>query len=116
MNKFGLLFILLVSINCFAQKFDSLALTPPMGWNTYNTFADNYNEQIIRDMADKLVSSGMKDAAYVYIIIYDNWTATRDSLGFLTVDKKKISFGYESNFRLYTFKRTQTGALFGCGI
>jgi alpha-galactosidase len=96
MMKLGFLFILFVSINCFAQKFDSLALTPPMGWNTYNTFAGNFNEQIIRDMADKLVSTGMKDAGYIYIIIDDNWTAERDSLGFITVDKKRFPSGLKA--------------------
>ncbi|MGA7723470.1 MAG: glycoside hydrolase family 27 protein [Ignavibacteriaceae bacterium] len=96
MNRIGLLLLLVISINCYAQKFDSLALTPPMGWNTYNTFAGNYNEQILRDMADKLVSSGMKDAGYIYIIIDDNWTATRDSLGFLTVDKGRFPSGMQA--------------------
>jgi alpha-galactosidase len=96
MKKNGLLLLLIFSINCFAQKFDNLALTPPMGWNTYNTFAGNFNEQIIRDMADLLVSSGMKDAGYIYIIIDDNWTAERDSLGFLTVDKGRFPSGMQA--------------------
>jgi len=82
MKYFGILFIFLFSTNCYAQKFDGLALTPPMGWNTYNTFAGKFDEKIIRDMADLIVSTGMKDAGYQYIIIDDNWTGTRDSLGF----------------------------------
>jgi alpha-galactosidase len=84
---------LLVSANCYAQKFDSLALTPPMGWNTYNTFAGRFNEKIIHDMVDLIVSSGMKDAGYRYIIIDDNWTGARDSLGFLTVDRERFPSG-----------------------
>jgi len=63
MKYFGILFIFLFSTNCYAQKFDGLALTPPMGWNTYNTFAGKFDEKIIRDMADLIVSTGMKDAA-----------------------------------------------------
>jgi alpha-galactosidase len=96
MKKIGFLFVLFLSVNCYAQKFDNLALTPPMGWNTYNTFAGNFNEEILRDMVDKLVSSGMKDAGYKYIIVDDNWTSTRDSLGFLTVDKKRFPSGMEA--------------------
>jgi alpha-galactosidase len=83
-------------MTCYAQKFDSLALTPPMGWNTFNTFAGNFDEKIIRKMADILVSSGMKDAGYQYIIIDDNWTNTRDSLGFLTVDKGRFPSGLKA--------------------
>ncbi len=96
MKNFGILFVLSFSINCYAQKFDSLALTPPMGWNTYNTFAGNFNEKLIRDMVDIIDSSGMKDAGYRYIIIDDNWTSTRDSLGFLTVDKGRFPSGLKA--------------------
>jgi alpha-galactosidase len=96
MKKAGILFCLVYSMTCYAQKFDSLALTPPMGWNTFNTFAGNFDEKIIRKMADILVSSGMKDAGYQYIIIDDNWTNTRDSLGFLTVDKGRFPSGLKA--------------------
>jgi len=96
MRKSGILVALFFSINCYAQKFNDLALTPPMGWNTFNTFAGNFNEDILRDMVDKLVSSGMKDAGYKYIIVDDNWTGPRDSLGFLTVDKKRFPSGMEA--------------------
>jgi alpha-galactosidase len=93
-----LLFIsgLLLTIHNYGQKLETLALTPPMGWNTFNTFAGNFNEKLIREMADILVSSGMKDAGYKYIIIDDNWTAKRDSLGFLTVDKSRFPSGMEA--------------------
>jgi alpha-galactosidase len=96
MKKLLTLSILFLSITCYAQKFDKLALTPPMGWNTYNTFAGNFNEQILRDMVDLIVSTGMKDAGYQYIIIDDNWTSTRDSLGFLTVDKGRFPSGMKA--------------------
>lgn len=55
------------------SKFKDLALTPPMGWNTFNTFAGNFDENLIREMADIMVSSGLRDAGYEYIIIDDNW-------------------------------------------
>jgi alpha-galactosidase len=93
MKSTGILFVVLLSINCYAQKFDTLGLTPPMGWNTYNTFAGNFNEKILHDMVDILVSSGMRDAGYRYIVIDDNWTGPRDSLGFLTVDQVRFPSG-----------------------
>ena len=51
--------------NLYAQKFDSLALTPPMGWNSWNKFAcEGLNEKVVRETADAMVSSGMKITAY----------------------------------------------------
>ena len=43
---------------------NGLALTPPMGWNSWNRFACNVNEAIVRRVADAMVSSGMRDAGY----------------------------------------------------
>lgn len=37
---------------------------PPMGWNTWNTFAANIDEELILDSADKLIAAGLKDAGY----------------------------------------------------
>ena len=45
-----------------AQKFEGLALTPPMGWNSWNKFACNVNESVVRASADAMVASGMRDA------------------------------------------------------
>src|SRR3954453_22215627 len=50
---------------------NGLALTPPMGWNSWNHFACNVNEQVIRDTADALVRSGMSGAGYRYVVIDD---------------------------------------------
>ncbi|MCI2416572.1 alpha-galactosidase [Saccharopolyspora sp. K220] len=52
---------------------DDLAATPPMGWNSWNTFGCDINEQLIRDTADAIVASGMRDAGYRYINIDDCW-------------------------------------------
>ena len=49
-----------------AQKFENLALTPPMGWNSWNTFQTNISEELVKGIADVMVSSGMKDAGYEY--------------------------------------------------
>ena len=82
MKRTLLLFACVIATNVFAQKFEGLALTPPMGWNSWNHFACDVNEQIIRETADAMVASGMKDAGYRYINIDDCWHGERDSLGF----------------------------------
>ena len=46
-----------------------LVKTPPMGWNSWNTFGENINEQLIMETADAMVSTGLKDAGYEYIVI-----------------------------------------------
>lgn len=69
-------------------KFQGLALTPPMGWNSWNKFQCNVDENMIRQMADAMVSTGMKDAGYTYLNIDDCWHGDRDSLGFIHPDPK----------------------------
>lgn len=101
MKKKILLFItlsfLMIDINIlYAQKFDGLSLTPPMGWNTWNTFGCDINEQLIRDAADAMVSSGMKAAGYKYLIIDDCWQGGRDSMGFIYPDKRKFPSGMKT--------------------
>lgn len=77
-------------------KFEGLALTPPMGWNSWNKFACNVDEKMIRDIADAMVSSGMKDAGYRYINIDDCWHGDRDSLGFIHEDPKRFPSGMKA--------------------
>ncbi|MCX7985984.1 MAG: glycoside hydrolase family 27 protein [Bacteroidales bacterium] len=84
----------LLSLN--AQKYEGIAKTPPMGWNSWNRFGCNINEQIIREMADAMVASGMKDAGYIYINIDDCWQGGRDSLGFLYPDPKRFPSGMKA--------------------
>jgi alpha-galactosidase len=79
-----------------AQKFDKLALTPPMGWNSWNKFACNINESVIRSAADAMDTSGMKDAGYQYIVIDDCWQGVRDSLGFIHPDPTKFPSGIKA--------------------
>ena len=86
--------ILLASNNLFAQKFEELAKTPPMGFNTWNTFQTNINEQMLENMVDNFVSSGMKDAGYQYFVLDDGWMAMqRDSNGSLVADPAKFPGG-----------------------
>ena len=75
---------------------NGLALTPPMGWNSWNKFACNVNEQTVRDTADAMVSSGMRDAGYQYVVIDDCWHGPRDANGFITADAQKFPSGIKT--------------------
>lgn len=79
----------------YGQKFD-LAKTPPMGWNSWNTFACDINEDLIRKTADVLVSSGMKDAGYLYVNLDDCWHGQRDSQGFIHEDATRFPSGMKA--------------------
>jgi len=67
---------------------NGLAPTPPMGWNSWNKFAGKVTDADVRGMADAMVTSGMKDAGYIYVNIDDTWEAGRDSQGNITTNKK----------------------------
>jgi alpha-galactosidase len=69
-------------------KFNGLAATPPMGWNSWNLFAEKIDDQIVRTMADAMVSSGMRDAGYIYVNIDDTWEGVRDAKGNLGANHK----------------------------
>jgi alpha-galactosidase len=80
-----------------AQKFPGLAATPPMGWNTWNTFASNINEALIMETANAMVKNGMRDAGYVYVVIDDTWsTKERDASGNLVPDPQKFPSGLKA--------------------
>jgi alpha-galactosidase len=68
--------------------YNGLAKTPPMGWNSWNLFADKIDDQTVRTMADAMVTSGMRDAGYVYINIDDTWEGVRDAQGNLATNSK----------------------------
>ncbi|MFQ6108955.1 MAG: glycoside hydrolase family 27 protein [Candidatus Aminicenantales bacterium] len=76
---------------------DKLALTPPMGWNSWNRFGCDINEKLIKDMADAMVSSGMKDVGYIYVNLDDCWMApTRDAEGNLQADPERFPNGIKA--------------------
>lgn len=79
-----------------AQKFENMAPTPPMGWNSWNYFACNVDEKMIREVADIMAESGMQDAGYEYINIDDCWHGTRDSLGFIHPDPQRFPSGMKA--------------------
>ena len=87
--------LLLITLPASSQKIKGLAMTPPMGWNSWNTFASNINEKMVLEMADVMVSSGMKDAGYTYLVLDDAWMAMkRDSItGDLVADPVKFPRG-----------------------
>ena len=75
---------------------NGLARTPPMGWNSWNKFACNVSESLIREAADALVSSGMKDAGYEYVVIDDCWQVSRDAEGNIVPDAKHFPAGMKA--------------------
>lgn len=71
--------------------------TPPMGWNTWNTFGENINEELLKKTADYIVESGLRDLGYDYVIIDDCWAMKeRDKDGNLVVDPVKFPSGMKA--------------------
>ncbi|HYK88952.1 MAG TPA: alpha-galactosidase [Acidobacteriota bacterium] len=79
-----------------ATAWMDLAKTPPMGWNSWNKFGCNVSEQLIRETADAMVSTGMKDAGYQYIVIDDCWQMARDDHGNIVPDPKRFPLGMKA--------------------
>jgi alpha-galactosidase len=75
---------------------NGLALTPPMGWNSWNKFACDVNEQVVRDTADAMASSGMRDAGYQYVVIDDCWQGPRNADGVITADPQRFPSGIKA--------------------
>ena len=92
-----LLLALSLSSSGFTQKFENLAMTPPMGWNSWNSFqCESVNETVIKEMADAMAEKGFKDVGYEYIVIDDCWQIGRDDNGYIIVDKEKFPSGIKS--------------------
>lgn len=96
-------------------------MTPPMGWNSWNTFETNIDEKLVKETADIMVSSGMAAAGYNYIVLDDGWmTRERDANGDLVPDPVKFPNGMKAvidyvhskglKFGLYNCAGTQTCA------
>src|SRR5471030_1621374 len=96
MKKILLLAACVAGFNAQGQKFDQLALTPPMGWNSWNKFAGNINEDLIRQTADAMATNGMKDAGYQYVNIDDCWHGQRDAQGFIQPDPQRFPSGIKA--------------------
>jgi alpha-galactosidase len=95
-NVLAVLGMLSLAAGAWAQKFDELALTPQMGWNSWNKFGCNIDEKLIRETADAMVSLGLKDAGYGYVNIDDCWHGTRDENGSIRPDAGRFPSGMKA--------------------
>lgn len=73
-----------------------LAAAPPMGWNSWNKYACNIDEALVRRQADAMAASGMKDVGYQYIIIDDCWQKSRDTDGNIVADPERFPGGIKA--------------------
>ncbi len=97
---------------------NGLALTPPMGWNSWNHFGCNVSDSLIRQTADAMAASGMRDAGYRYLVIDDCWQVSRDRLGTIVADPVRFPHGIKAladyvhsrglKFGIYTDAGTKT--------
>jgi alpha-galactosidase len=92
-----------------------LAPTPPMGWNSWNTFGPQINEQVVRETADAFVETGLRDAGYEYVVIDDLWEADeRDADERLTWDTEKFPSGIPALAEYVHGKGLKFG-IYSCG-
>ena len=90
-------FLVAICLNGFSQKYEGLAMTPPMGWNSWNTFGCDINEDMIKDIADAMVELGLRDAGYIYLNLDDGWMAKeRNEEGKLYGDPKRFPSGMKA--------------------
>jgi alpha-galactosidase len=75
---------------------NSLARTPPMGWNSWNKFQCNVSESLIKQAADAIVRTGMRDAGYQYVVIDDCWQVSRDANGNIVPDPQRFPNGIKA--------------------
>ena len=102
-----------------------LAATPPMGWNSWNTFQCNISETLIKGIADIMVSSGMQAAGYQYVNLDDCWMNGRDASGKLQWNTTKFPSGIPAlasyihgkglKFGMYESPNTKTCVGIYCG-
>ena len=94
-----------------------LAKTPPMGWNSWNTFGENISEALIKETADAMVSTGLRDAGYEYLVIDDCWSLReRDENGSLVADPAKFPNGMKAVADYVHSKGLKFGMYSCCGV
>ena len=87
----------LLTSTCNVWALDNgVARTPPMGWNSWNKFGCNVSEDLIKQAADAVVASGMKDAGYQYVVIDDCWQVRRDPEGNIVPDPQRFRSGMKA--------------------
>ena len=70
--------------------------TPPMGWNTWNTFGEHINEQLIRESVDTFVKLGLREAGYQYVVIDDCWSERDSKTNEIVPSKEKFPNGMKA--------------------
>jgi alpha-galactosidase len=94
---FGFVSTALLAGAAAGQSYNGLALTPPMGWNSWNKYAGNITDALVRQTGDAMVSSGMAAAGYKYVNIDDCWQLTaRSSSGHVQPDPAKFPNGIKA--------------------
>jgi alpha-galactosidase len=112
------LFAVTAASLAYSQKQQGLAPTPPMGWNSWNKFGCDVSDTLIRQTADAMVASGMKDAGYEYVVIDDCWQVDRTAGGTIIADPVRFPGGIKAvadyvhskglKFGLYSCAGTKT--------
>ena len=89
---------------------------PPMGWNTWNTFGPEINEELVCKTADYIISSGLADSGYKYVIIDDGWSEPeRDKNGRLVANREKFPHGMKAIADYIHSKGLKFGMYSCCG-
>src|SRR5208283_4934013 len=91
-----LICVALPTLSLAQMRDESLAPTPPMGWNSWNKFQCNVSEDLIKSVADAIATNGMKDAGYQYVVIDDCWQVNRDENGFIVADPQRFPSGIKT--------------------
>ncbi|MCD6346681.1 MAG: glycoside hydrolase family 27 protein, partial [Bacteroidales bacterium] len=86
-----LVYLFFATVNC-----QSIAETPPMGWMSWNQFEDDISEDIVKQIADVLVETGLAEAGYILISIDDHWEGGRTTDGFIYPDSSKFPHGMKA--------------------
>ena len=119
--KNKIIIILLTSLLLFScqphhEKAVERPKTPIMGWSSWYSFGVNIDEENLKDQADAMISSGMKDAGYSYINIDDGYWSGRDENGNLLVDPEKFPGGMKAFTDYIHSKGLKAGIYTDAGI
>ena len=92
--KFCIIFAILFQI--IYNLDNGLGITPQMGWNSWNKFGCNINEELIKNTIDTLNASGLIEAGYKYINLDDCWQISRDENGVIVPDTTNFPNGIKA--------------------
>jgi alpha-galactosidase len=96
MKRLQFVFAILILCAPVRALDNGLARTPPMGWNSWNKFQCNVSESLIKQAADAMVQTGMRDAGYQYVVIDDCWQVSRDASGNIVPDPQRFPDGIKA--------------------